>query len=550
MKISLVDIHIGKRFRQIKDVDVRDLVEDFRNPEIGQLTPVTVRPATPEERELGVSAFVLIAGGRRIKAAFIAGWTEIEAFDRGHTSELYSRIGELHENLKRVAFNWQEEVALKAEIKQLMQLANPELVDAEIAAKLGVSKATLSKDLATHKAIIENPSLAGASTKKAALGASKLLAESNQRIKRIQTQQAERPQFIGDIEDKIVTAEAEDYVTQLGERMVDLFLCDGPYGYGFWKVGQKQEGGDTALSNYDDDPAAAGEMYRRLIPRVVRAARQTGWLMFFCGRETFDLLDDLITDCCAEHGSYRHSQYPRKCEHAVTFGMSAGGGECHFLRPEIKPWIWYKPNARNNPRYKELHEKDMYELIHITNMGKGRLLRPMRGNVLVHEAPYGEGRIHANQKPLSLGKDLIERVTFPGDLVVDLFHGAGEWSVGAAAALQRDFRACDSNPTMRQFALASAMKHYQALSPAAIRESHERYRRGLERTTDGLDDYSEEGEADRKAQEAKAALDMKLFIQRKNEQDARLVVHMKRTPEDAAREAATRKRQEQEEELV
>jgi ParB-like chromosome segregation protein Spo0J len=545
VKIPLISIHIGKRFREIKDIDVRDLVEDFRNPEIGQLTPITVRPSTPEEQELGLPPYVLIAGGRRIKAAFVAGWSEIEAFDRGQTSELYSRIGELHENLKRVAFNWQEEVTLKAEIKQLMQLANPELVDAEIAAKLGVSKATLSKDLATHKAIIENPSLAKASTKKAALGASKLLAESNQRIKRIQAQEAERPQFVGDIEDKIVTAEAEDFVVRLGERVVDLFLCDGPYGYGYWKVGQKHEAGDTALSNYDDDPAAAGEMYRRLIPRVVRAARQTGWLMFFCGRETFDLLDDLLTDCCAEHASYRHNIYPVQCEVAV--GLPAQMvGKCRFLRPEIKPWIWYKPNARNNPRYKELHEKDMYELIHVTNLGKGRLLRPMRGNVLVHEAPYGEGRIHANQKPISLGKDLIERVTFPGDLVVDLFHGAGEWSVGAAAALQRDFRACDSNPTMRQFALASAVKHYQPLSPAALRESHERYRRGLERTTDGLDDYSEEGEADRRVQEAKAALDMQLFLKRKREQDEMLAQHMQRSPEEAAREAAARRRQEEE----
>lgn len=550
MKVPLHRIHIGKRFREIKDANVEDLVEDFKNPEIRQLTPITLRPATDEEREEFDKDFVLIAGGRRVKAAALAGWTEIEAFDRGHTSELYARIGELHENLKRQAFSWQQEVALKAEIKELMQLANPELTDFEIAVHLGVSNATLSRDVATHKAIIENPSLANAATKKGALGASKLLKESTQRIERVQRQQAEKPTFVGDIEDKIQTAPAEVFVTTLDERSVDLFLCDGPYGYGYWKVGQKLEANETALSGYDDDPARAGEMYRRLIPLVVRAARQTGWLVFFCGRETFDLLDDLITDCCGVHGSYRHNQYPKKCEHAVTFGMATGGGECHFLRPEVKPWIWYKPNARNNPRYKELHEKDMYELIHVTNMGKGRLLRPMRGNVLVHDAPYGEGRIHANQKPLSLGKDLIERFTFPGDLVVDLFHGAGEWSVGAAAALQRDFRACDSNPTMRQFALASATKHYQSLSPAAIRESHERYRRGLERTTDGLDDYSEAPTDPAPP----ATVSMQEGLQRIREQDAMLKEHLSRPVPQADREGTARRAAEakhrEEEELV
>lgn len=487
MKIKLADIHIGKRFRQ--DKDVSDLLEDFRNAEVGQITPITVRSPTDEERELGIDKpYVLVAGGRRTAAAMLSGWGEIEAFDKGSMSQLVYRIMELHENLKRKALHYTDEVALKAEILELRMLQNPELTQGEIARELGETPANFSRDIQTHRAIVENPSLAGAASKRAAHGAAQMLKENELRMQRI-SGQATQPKFVASFEDKIVTAEAGDYLMKVSERSQDLGLFDGPYGYDYWKSGQKNESTDLHLSSYDDDPRRTGEMYRRVFPLIVRVMRETGWMVFFCGEETYDFLHDLAVDCCATHAAYRHAQHTRQCT-AAAGNMVAG--ECRFLKPEIPGWIWYRPNSRNNPRYRQLHAKNVYERILVINMGKGQIVKWPCNNLLVHDAIY-EGRVHANEKPIPLYKDIIERLTFPGDSVISTFYGSGN-DLAAAAALSRDFRGCDKNPTMRQFALMRAQQHYQPMSPAAIKDSYERYQRALKRTGEGVEDFTEEDE--------------------------------------------------------
>lgn len=487
MRIKLADIHIGKRFRQ--DKDVSDLLEDFKNPELGQITPITVRPPTDEERELGIDKpYVLVAGGRRTAAAMLSGWSEIEAFDKGSMNLLVYRIMELHENLKRKALHYTEEVALKAEILELRKLQNPNLTQAEIARELGETPANFSRDIQTHRAIVENPSLAKAASKRAAHGAAQMLRDNELRMQRI-SGQAAQPKFVASFEDKIETAEAGEYLLKVPARTQDLGLFDGPYGYDYWKSGQKNEATDEHLSSYDDDPRRTGEMYRRVFPLIVRVMRETGWMVFFCGEETYEFLSDLARDCCATHASYRSNNSPKQCEAAKGNQVI---GQCRFLVPEVPGWIWYRPNSRNNPRYRQLHAKNVYEHILVINMGKGQIVKWPCNNLLVHDAVY-EGRVHANEKPIPLYKDIIERLTFPGDSVISTFYGSGN-DLAAAAALSRDFRGCDKNPTMRQFALARAQQHYQPMSPAAIKESYERYQRALKRTGEGVEDFTEEEE--------------------------------------------------------
>lgn len=487
MQIALADLHIGKRFRQ--DKDVSDLLEDFKEGPHKQITPITVRPPTEEEVELGVvKPWVLVAGGRRTAAAMLSGWTHIEAFDRGQMDMLTARIMELNENLKRKALHFTEEVKLKAEIVELRKLQNPELTQAEIAREIGETPANLSRDLQTHNAIVENPSLANAASKRAAHGAAQMLREADAKLQRTMNT-AQQPTFRASFEDKIHTGAAEELLPKIPSRSIDLGLYDGPYGYNYWKSGQKNEADDHHLAEYDDDPRRTGEMYRKIFSELVRIARETGWLVFFCGEETYEFLFDLATDCCGTHASYRSNTAPSQCEAAATRQVV---GQCRFLQPEVPGWVWYRPNSRNNPRYRQLHAKNYYENILVINMGKGQIVRWPCPNVLVHDAVY-ENRVHPNEKPITLYKDIIERLTFPGDKVHDCFHGSGN-SLAAAAALGRDIEGSDKNPTMRQFALARVSQNYAPMSPAAIRESFERYKRGLERSGEGVEDFSEEEE--------------------------------------------------------
>lgn len=489
MQISLADLHIGKRFRQ--DKDVSDLLEDFKDGPEHQITPVTVRPPTEEEIELGVSKpWVLVAGGRRCAAAMLSGWTHIEAFDRGEMDALRARVMELNENLKRKAMHWTEETALKDEIVTLRRLQNPELTQAEIAREIGETPANLSRDLQTHRAIVENPSLARAASKRAAHGAAQMLRHAEAQIQRT-TAVAQQPAFRANFDTKIHTGAAEDLLPKIPSRSIDLQLLDGPYGYNYWKSGQKNEADDRHLAEYDDDPRRTGEMYRQIFPELVRTTRETGWLVFFCGEETYEFLGDLARDCCSTHSSYRSNTAPNQCEIAAN-GKVPGPNDCRFLRPEVPGWIWYRPNSRNNPRYRQLHAKNYYENILVINMGKGQIVKWPCPNVLVHDAVY-ENRVHPNEKPISLYKDIIERLTFPGDRVHDCFHGSGN-SLAAASALGRDFLGSDKNPTMRQFAIARVQQHYAPMNAAMLKESFERYKRGLERSGEGVEDFTEEEE--------------------------------------------------------
>ena len=419
MKLALSDLHIGKRFRQ--DKEIADLMEDYRQGPHMQITPITVRPPTEEEIEMGIDKpYVLVAGGRRTAAAMLCGWVEIEAFDRGQIDALMARIMELNENLKRKAMHYTEEVALKEEILALRRLQNPEITQAEVAREIGETPANFSRDLKTHRAIVENPSLAKAGSKRAASQAAEMLQANELKFQRI-SGQAAQPKFTASFEEKIVTAQAQDYLPKVPERSQDLGLFDGPYGYDYWKSGQKNEADDDHLSNYDDDPRRTGELYRLIFPMAVRTMRETGWMVWFCGEETYDFLGELAKECCVTHASYRHSIHNRQCEAAA--GKSVVG-ECRFLSPEVPGWIWYRPNSRNNPRYRQLHAKNVYENILVINMGKGQIVKWPCNNLLVHDAVY-DGRVHANEKPITLYKDIIERLTFPGDSVISPFYGSG-----------------------------------------------------------------------------------------------------------------------------
>jgi len=491
MKLRLDEIYIGRRRRRdYGKTEMEDLLNDFKDN--GQITPITVRPPGREEveKEEGFDDYegqpwVLVAGGRRLNAAALLGWETIEAFGREEMDQIKHRQLELNENLKRKAMTWQEEVDAKREIAELRRLQNPSITDGEIARELGESQATFSRDVATAKILEKNPGLRKASSKNAALQAGKLLEQHETRAAQVlgtstpgsTNGAAPYAAPVAPIEERVRTEEAVEFTRKLLPNSVDLMLLDGPYGYNYWKQGQKSltpEG--EHLSSYDDDPEKAAELYKNLLPELVKATRETGWLVFFAGKETYDYIEELAQDCCAVHGAYRHAQYPARCTLA-----GASVGECRFLRPEPFPWIWYRPNSRNQPRFPHLHAKNFMELILVVNLGKGRLMKPGCSNVLVHDAEYGSERVHANQKPMSLYRELVERFTFTGDVVCDTFFGSGN-SLAAAASLSRVAWGCDKNPQMLPFAHGKIRQYMQPITKEAVEASLRRYEQGLAMT--------------------------------------------------------------------
>lgn len=447
MKVALQDIYVGGRFR--KDYgDLDELADDIKRN--GQITPITLRPPTTEEIELGVrQPWVLLAGGRRYMAHLKAGFDAIEAFTREEMDKVQARIIELHENLKRKNLDWREEVALKEEIVELYRAryegGDKKVTLVEIAKDFGWSVGNLSKDIQTAEAIKENPELAKSATKKGALRAAKVknLGDLKEAQKKVQREAAVEIK----LEDRMVQGEMEEWLLTVPPRSIDLVIPDLPYGIDYFKSGDKnwdaQSPRKSQLSNFDDTADATKLLYEDIVPKMVRVTRQTGWIVCFTSRDLYDHLVWLFSQTCGTHAAYR-KRGTNDCEGRAESAFAHEA--CRFLKPEVPAWIWYRPNSRNNPRFPEYHAKNVYEVLCVVNMGKGLLTKPC-DNVLMFDQIYFGERTHANQKPVELIREIVQRLTIEGDTVLDPCFGSGA-HLAAAASVGREILGCEKNEAL------------------------------------------------------------------------------------------------------
>src|SRR5690606_29953614 len=87
--------------------------------------PLVIRTFNEQEIAAGLNEgkkYKLVAGGRRYMAiTMFVGWKRIPTLVRSTMDELYHRIIELNENLKRKQMTWDEEALATQEIMQLRQ---------------------------------------------------------------------------------------------------------------------------------------------------------------------------------------------------------------------------------------------------------------------------------------------------------------------------------------------------------------------------------------------------------------------------------------------
>jgi DNA modification methylase len=252
------------------------------------------------------------------------------------------------------------------------------------------------------------------------------------------------------LSDRMKTADARDWLLTLPDQFADLCIPDLPYGLDHFSQGHKTDDDNGGLSEFDDSEAVSLDLFTDLVPKMMRVTRQSGWIVCFMSEANYEFLKDLFQTCCRKHNEY-YAHHPET-------------DECDYGRVEEPRWIWYRPNSNNNPRFPEVHAKNVYEHILVFNRGNGKLLRPC-DNLLSYDAEYGS-RIHATQKPIALLKDLISRFTLPGETVIDPCFGSGA-HLAAGAALARNIFGCDNNEAIRGPALGYVSQFFQGVAPKA-----------------------------------------------------------------------------------
>ena len=466
-QIPLEEIAVLDRGR--KDLgDIDALAESMRVN--GQLQPGIVRPATEHDEDEGVdpaeTPWVLVAGERRYRACAKAGLETYMAINKGELPPLEQKIYELQENLDRKEMEWYEQAALRRQIHELrsrIALAKGQTwTMADTARELGEHTSTISRDIQVAAEIEKDPSLIAAGSKKSAVR----VLEAREHLKRETLRLQQTTSAKAKLSELIVHADARDWLRSLDTGSVNACISDFPYGKDFHSLAKLDQSQDQS-SEYDDSEAVSLDLFADVVPQLIRVTMDTGWIAVFMCESNYQFLRDLFETCCTvhyEYGALKYKQYPSGDWMKVQPTQCPKGTRkdpCSFLRAEVPGWLWFRPNSRNPSRVPELHAKNFYEPILVFNRGAGKLYKGQDNcpNVLVHDAEYGDERIHSMQKPRSLARDLAERFTLPSQTVVDPFAGSGNLLAGAAE-LQRRVKGCELNPLMVPQAVANVSKYF------------------------------------------------------------------------------------------
>ena len=452
--LNPAEIYIPPRLRkEIIASKMVELTEGIKTT--GQIQPIRVRPIEDDEGGITSHPWALVAGFRRLKACEALG-IDVRAVNYANLSEFLRTRIELEENLHRQDMTFLEENDAKARLHELftaqMKSTGSDWSQAQTAAFLGASTANLSKDLKLARAMKDDPSLRLAASKKAAMRAMEMKENHRNRM----AQSSKAAQYTASITSKLFMGDARDFVRSLPAGSVDLVFTDLPYGIDYYSkpdgMGATTKKNKAGLSKYDDTEENARDLMADLVPQLMRVTHSASWIAVMMNEANYGFLKDLFESCCASHFEYKLTEQYDFCT-----GHDEAG-DCLFLNVEEPHWIWYRENSQMPSLYPDRHAQNVYERILVFNRGSARLSYPCP-NVLTIPNEYGGERWHAMQKPLTLCKEVISRLSLPGERVLDPTFGSGNL-LKAANILRRDFCGSELNTALYELAVASISESY------------------------------------------------------------------------------------------
>ena len=349
----------------------------------------------------------LVAGGRRLAALKRLGVKQLihstHFVWRDEVDPLRLRAMELEENLKRKELTWQEVVGGKKLLLETMQSIHgvaeaggrtrEELRTGQsdgfgvrkLAAMLGESPASTSRDIQIAQIIEKVPSLATAESKGIAFRKASSIAAYAHLLGNKNPTPKDFSLYEGDFRDSMCL---------IADESMDLILTDLPYGSGASE--QHRLVGKT-MTSFDDSHENAVSLLPDVAKHSFRMLRNDRFAVFFFGFAIYrPLVDNLLS---------------------VGFKVNT------------IPAVWVKNSAYSeNPH---MFYSNAYEPILVAMKGTPLLIRQGQSNVLQF-GQVGRGeKMHLAQKPVEMLERIILDMTVTGASVCDLMCGSG--STGEAA---------------------------------------------------------------------------------------------------------------------
>lgn len=409
---------------------------------------------------------ILIAGERRLRACQLA---EIpyaytlydEKIDINLAKEL-----ELEENLCRDDLTWQEEVEAKNMLHELYQKKGGKTSPGakgghtieQTARILNQSKSTLSKEL-DLKIFMEFDDVRNAPTKTEAMKIVKRHKEAMARevnLKKV-LEKREREEREEDATSAYTfnfsEPNKEDMEAQLQKKMdyyvshalhgemektlkkfednhFQIVFFDPPWGVGFDEV--KRE--SRSKKNYEDKEEDFNIKFPQWLSLIYKKMAEDSILFLFFGIANYSFVYDVI---------------------------ERTGFETNRM-----PLIWYKKGAHHTRNPKVWFGRS-YEPIAYCRKGKKDIILQGASDIITTTAPTPKmKKDHPSAKHPDIYRNLLRRVAFPGDNVLDPMAGSGMIAV-ACESLQRttpiEWTTIEKDEDFHLLTLANLMKGYEAI---------------------------------------------------------------------------------------
>lgn len=432
--IKIVDIEFGKRFRK-EYGDLKELAESIKS------TGGLVSSFSVKKLENSDSKYLLLAGGRRLRAAKLAGLETVPAIIYpSDTSELKIREIELVENIHRKDLEWWEKVELTEEVHRLEQeLHGVKTVGGpgsrghskrDTAALLGRSPASVVQDLNLAKVMKAIPDLKKLGSKDKAEKFIRSMGRSMQAEKVTkEIKKTEEKEGVESVHGRLIgnynVAEWDENPLESGffkespaiaGGIVDLVILDMPYALDddsqkeIQKRSSVLDSAGTWLGIEDYIP-----VLQKFLSESYRLLKPQGWLICWFGPEPW---------------------FEPTYQEIIRAGFSC----------RRNPGCWNK--NKGFPHRPDRYLGNAYELFYYARKGTAGINHKGRCNVFNFSAPHHTKRIHQTEKPVELEQEILSTFLHSGSLILVPCLGSGN-SILAAANLGIKAFGYDISQTMK-----------------------------------------------------------------------------------------------------
>lgn len=408
--INIDQIDEGKRARQQFE-NIQELCDSIK--EVGLVSPISVVKQDNDEQP-----FLLLHGGRRIRASKLAGNDTITAVIRDDSlteGEMWNI--ELVENLHRENLTWQEEVTLKEKIhdfyidkygqKKSTSKDATGWSQADTAKFLGISTSKLSRDIQMAKAIDKFPSLSEYKTQSDAnkvLDATAVSLERKMIAKVIEDKKSSTD--IDILNDKLskqyMTGDFFDGVKKIQSSSIDLIEIDPPYGIDLAAKGRKLKSkARIEVGGYNEVPS---DEYLKfldgVIKEAVRVMKPDSWLLlWFAPEPWFD------------------SAYSILKKHGLTVKRI--------------PAMWLKGDGWVQTMQPKYNLANGYEMMYYARKGSPEIFTQGKTNTFNFSPIHPNKKTHPTERPIEMMDHILNIFCKPDSKICVPFLGSGNTVLAA-----------------------------------------------------------------------------------------------------------------------